>query len=339
MERPRSFPYRTLCFAIMMMLFFVAPPVLRAASVFEGVTIAERYEPGDGVPVGNVVLVEGVVVVVHADTPGTGYGALSDMPLYKGDTLMTGSDGKVSFQTKDGSLITLSTDTRLVITESIYEPGGDGGGDRATFLHQLVGKVRFLIQKMTNFSRSEFKVKTRTAIVGVRGSDFVVRSTARLTQVFAFEDTQLEITGMAGPCPDCPITPSRVSDFSRTIVELGGRPMDDGLMRPDEVDLLKHEFDIRQDDADRRMPREQEFERVFLTSGRSEVEDPPPNLDPPMGSDGPGTERGVDPGFSPPPLEPPDRPAEDLGEDLREAELRILPEFPVDPDSYVPPQR
>lgn len=336
MERPLFSRYRTLCFQVMMAFFLVmAPAAALAVSFFEGVTVAEKYEPGAGVPVAAVVLVEGAVVVIHAETPAVGYEALSAMPLYKGDTLMTGPDGKVSFQTKDDSLITLSTDTRLVITESIYETGGDGGGDRATFVRQIFGKTRFFIRKLMGFSRSEFKVKTRTAIVGVRGSDFVVQSTNEQTQVFAFEDTRLDIAGVVAPCPECLIVPKMASDFSRFIVEAGGQPMNAGEMIPNEADLLKMEFVIHEDDTDRRFPREHDFERNFLTSDRNRLEEPP-RFDPTAELNRPELERGADPRFAPSPSESPDRPAEDLGEMIREEELRLLPDFPTDPDTHVP---
>jgi len=36
----------------------------------------------------------------------------------------------------------------------------------------VIGKARFLVTKLSNFNSSEFKVKTNTAVAGVRGSDY-----------------------------------------------------------------------------------------------------------------------------------------------------------------------
>ncbi|MBW1751951.1 MAG: FecR domain-containing protein [Deltaproteobacteria bacterium] len=40
-----------------------------------------------------------------------------------------------------------------------------------------------------HFKRSKLKVKTSSAVCGVRGSDFVVRATHKVTEVTTFEDT------------------------------------------------------------------------------------------------------------------------------------------------------
>ena len=103
-------------------------------------------------------------MIIHANAGLKGYFAGKELPLFKGDILITQEDGKVSFALKDSSLMTLAPRTRLVISESIYDE--EKSKNRTSFVSMALGKVRFRIKKLLDFGRSAFKVKTRTAIVG-----------------------------------------------------------------------------------------------------------------------------------------------------------------------------
>jgi hypothetical protein len=77
------------------------------------------------------------------------------------------------------------------------------------------GKARFWVKKLTDFQRSVFKVKTPTAVCGVRGSDFVAIVTADRTELTALEKTFLEVLSLASPEGE----PLTITDFERAIVE------------------------------------------------------------------------------------------------------------------------
>jgi len=137
----------------------------------EGLMIEEMYRPGFGKSVGNTLLVQGKVVILHTDK-AKGYFAKDNLLLYKGDTLITEPKGRIRFQLNDESIMTLGSKTKLVISKSIYDPAKKS---RSSFLGMDIGKARFLVTKFIGFRRSEFKVKTKTAVAGVRGSDFIVK--------------------------------------------------------------------------------------------------------------------------------------------------------------------
>jgi hypothetical protein len=137
----------------------------------------------------------------------------------------------------DGSLLTLAPKTKLVISRSVYEPKKKS---RSTYMQQDGGKVRYWIKKLLGHNPSEFKVKTPTAVAGVRGSDFIIDVTATRTEVTALGQTELEVVSLAAPH----MNPTRVLDFERTIIESGALPSDVQRVAPEEIEQIKQDLPI-----------------------------------------------------------------------------------------------
>jgi len=135
----------------------------------EGFVMEETFQPGYGPYVGTVLLVQGEVVILHAGET-VGYRAEKNLPLYKGDTVVSRPRGRMQFKLNDESVITLASNTKLVLTRSLYEPKKK---IRSSFLRLSFGKVRFWVNKLATFKRSQFRVKSVTAVVGVRGSEWL----------------------------------------------------------------------------------------------------------------------------------------------------------------------
>ncbi len=316
-----------LCLAFLAALQMTSPAIAAEPPV-----IKEDFTPGQGPSVGEVLLMEGRVVIVHANAPDTGYAARIGLPLYKGDILITGADGKISFQTQDKSTITLSVNTRLTINESIFSPSG--GGDRAGFMSMAFGKTRFLIRKLTGFGRSEFRVKTKTAIVGVRGSDFIVDALPDKTIVTAFEKTDLELIGISSLCPECVIEPILIADFQQAMVSMDGSFSEVIELFPEEIKMIKQEFNLNAAEDGRRRIRELEFDRRLRLS-----------LDPDRPGEGgpPDSDRGSslenvrdELAAASPADEFSEEIAEDFSETEREDALQYLPDFPWNPELHKP---
>ena len=165
-----------------------------AATVLpQGLVMEEIYSPGRGRPVGIVQQVLGEVVIMHGDVL-KGYRAKRGIRLYKGDTVMTPGYGRVRFKLNDGSILSLAAGTKLKLTRSVYDHKKKR---RSSFLQMAFGKARFFVVKMLAFKRSEFRVKTPTAVCGVRGSDFILEATGMETIATALLDTELEFQSLA----------------------------------------------------------------------------------------------------------------------------------------------
>lgn len=234
--------------AVCMTAFFlcVASFAYSESLIPDGLIVKEGYEHGIGSPVGIVQLVQGSVVIIHfGETQG--YLAKKDLPLFKSDTIITREDGRISFRLNDGSVLTMTTGTKLVINESVYDSDKES---RSAFVSMVIGKARFWVKELSDFKHSEFKVKTNTAVVGVRGSDFVVEAAETYTKVTAFEHTRIEVVSLSLPCEKtdplkkCKVEPVTLSAFEQAIVQENALPMRAAEILPHESDLMKKEFAI-----------------------------------------------------------------------------------------------
>lgn len=198
----------------------------------------QKFTPGFGRPVGEVILSLGKVVITHKNKSKE-FPAKKGLPLYNGDTLITEKDAKIRFRLNDGSIITLSSSTKLVIDKSIYKPKQKR---RSSFLRMVIGKARFVITKMFTFREKEFKVKTGTFVAGVRGSDFIIIAKKKSANLTALNDTSVVVIGLASP--DKSVT---VNDYQRTIVPKGRRPGKVTDVPMDEIKRLEKIFDMKKD--------------------------------------------------------------------------------------------
>jgi len=205
----------------------------------QGLIIEDIFTPGYGSPMGRVLVVQGDVVIMHKDML-RGYRAKKDLPLFKSDIIVTQEKGRIRFEMNDGSTLTMGSITKLVIDRSVYDVKKKS---RSSFFRLALGKARFWAKKLMDFKHSRFKVRTPTAVVGVRGSDFIVKATIKLTEVTALEKTVLEVVSLAFP----EAKPMVVKDFEQTVVEEGALPTDVEIVTPEKIEEMKKEFIVTPD--------------------------------------------------------------------------------------------
>ena len=229
----------TLC-AIILLLFVESALGYNSSSsesmLPEGLIIEDKFKPGFGSPVGKVLLVQGKVVIIHSGMV-RGYWAKKDLSLFKGDTIITREKGRIQFELNDESILTLASRTKLVINRSVYDPRKKS---RSSFLGMPLGKVRFWVKKLIDLRYSEFKVKTITLTVGVRGSDFIIMATPKLTEVTALKETELEVVSLAFP----EVKPVIITDFERVVVEKDALPSEIMKVSPEEIEQMIREIII-----------------------------------------------------------------------------------------------
>lgn len=205
------------------------------ADISGGPEAADRFVPGFGKPVGEVTLSVGKVIITHSHNPQK-FLVQKGLPLFNGDTIETGKKGKVRFTLHDGSSITLSSSTTLVINKSIYKPEQKR---RFSFLKMIIGKARFFVTKLFKFREKAFKVKTSTFVAGVRGSEFIIIAREKTADLTALKKTAVVVTGLAAPEKSV-----IVRDFQRTVVPQGkppGRPINVPM---EEIQQLEKQFDL-----------------------------------------------------------------------------------------------
>jgi hypothetical protein len=118
--------------------------------------------------VGRLVDLDGTVEIVRA---GAALPASVGSTVHMGDTVRTRRPGGARLVLGDGSVLNLGTDTTLVVNEQIFRPAG---GTVRTIISLLQGTTRALVGNYYSQPDAIYEVNTPTAVVGVRGTEFVV---------------------------------------------------------------------------------------------------------------------------------------------------------------------
>jgi hypothetical protein len=123
-------------------------------------------------PIGKVVTATGAVTIEHV-TAVVVQAALSNQPgqakvgdpIYLGDVLSTGGDGKVGITFTDGTAFDLSSNARMAMTEFIYDPNSKAN---SSLLSLTKGTFTFVAGKIAK--SGDMKVDTPVATMGIRGT-------------------------------------------------------------------------------------------------------------------------------------------------------------------------
>lgn len=100
-----------------------------------------------------------------------------------GDVIRTKSQSKAQITFIDDSLLTLSQEARLAIEEFKFEPGQ---GKRRAVLEIFQGLALAVVNKILKAEEPDFLIKTQTAIVGVRGTEFGMRNQPNSSTILNF---------------------------------------------------------------------------------------------------------------------------------------------------------
>jgi len=90
-----------------------------------------------------------------------------------GDVVITGSDGSVGITFRDNSLVSIGPDSVLAIDRFVFDSTTHQGAFDSSLKQ---GTLAVVSGKLAKQSPEAMKVKTPAAILGVRGTEFVVRT-------------------------------------------------------------------------------------------------------------------------------------------------------------------
>ena len=113
---------------------------------------------------------EGEVAVMR---DGQRQPALSGGLILEGDRVLTGPQGAAALTMRDGTVMTLGPNTALDLTHHIYDPTTQQG---SLLVNLVRGALRMITGAMAKTNPELVKVTTPTAVVGVRGTDFIVEA-------------------------------------------------------------------------------------------------------------------------------------------------------------------
>ncbi|MBF0396993.1 MAG: FecR domain-containing protein [Desulfobacterales bacterium] len=213
----------------------LVPPDLKTSEVFEA---------GFGEAIGKFQIVQGEVFVIHKHK-NFKYLAHNNTPIFQYDTIIAQANSRARIILNDKSILVLSSLTKIEMTQLIYDQEKKF---RSYFFEMVSGKARYLINKLLDLKSSRLKIKTQTAVIGVRASDFIVKATEKQTEITTLEKTVLEVLSLSA----LETKPTMLLEFERTIVSEGELPKEKEKISDEEVKNITKEFtyDIQQDTKD-----------------------------------------------------------------------------------------
>jgi hypothetical protein len=143
----------------------------------------------DGRSIGSIAAIEGEVYLSHKGDPAAFQAMLGD-PIYLYDHVWTEKQSLVQILFNDESLLNLAENTYIQITEHVYSPEKNW---RSSLFRVVMGKVRGIVGRYFS-ATSTYKVSTPTAIIGVRGTHFIVDATLTDETTVVCVDTGRDVT-------------------------------------------------------------------------------------------------------------------------------------------------
>jgi hypothetical protein len=122
---------------------------------------------GAGV-IGDIIKTEGNAGIERTD--GETEDAEQDLDIFQYDTVKTGK-GKVAIGFIDDTRVDVTQHSKLIIDEFVYDPNTKKG---SLSLKAALGTVRYASGQIAKTSPTEVQIKTPTATIGVRGTDFTM---------------------------------------------------------------------------------------------------------------------------------------------------------------------
>ncbi len=119
-------------------------------------------------PAGRAEILTGTVTVERDGKPEA---LKAGDPVFVKDRIITGPESSAEIAFVDLSRMKLAANTDLEITGYLYDPGEK---TRQGLISLTFGKARFAVRDFQEFRDKRFRVKTGTAFVGSRDTDFIV---------------------------------------------------------------------------------------------------------------------------------------------------------------------
>jgi hypothetical protein len=120
----------------------------------------------------DIGLVKVMAGAVHLERDGKRLPVQVGTPVQEADTLVTGADGSVGVTFSDNSLLSTGPNSVLAIDRYAFDSTTHAGQFDANLKK---GSLAVISGKIVKQTPGAMRVRTPTSIMGVRGTEFVVR--------------------------------------------------------------------------------------------------------------------------------------------------------------------
>lgn len=129
-------------------------------------TVAETANLSRGVEIGTIQSLEGNAWVKLPN--GSRIPAAIGTAVHERDSVQTEKNARIKLEFKDGNITHVQDDTLMKVDE--YETSED---KRKAVINLIRGKIRNQVKQKYNGATTSYQVITKTAVAGVRGTDFI----------------------------------------------------------------------------------------------------------------------------------------------------------------------
>jgi len=116
-------------------------------------------------------VVKGVAGAATVVRGGQESAAVLGQPLLEGDTLKTGTDGRLGVTLKDGTRLSLGGNTELRLETFAYAPAQ---GRLGLALRLLRGVTAYVSGRIAQLAPGAVKIETPTSVIGIRGTHLLI---------------------------------------------------------------------------------------------------------------------------------------------------------------------
>jgi hypothetical protein len=120
---------------------------------------------------GRVKVIQGSVSIVHADGQKSVVSKDKDGVLREGDIVESGKEGGAVVHFAGGNKLHVQPETQVEVKEFKDQ---QSAANRKMMLNLIKGKIRNQVEQKYNGKTSYYRVMTKGAVAGVRGTDFIV---------------------------------------------------------------------------------------------------------------------------------------------------------------------
>lgn len=147
-----------------------AVPIDQVPEKLKKLDIKDYFIASDFQKVGVIHAIRGTVVVIHKAT-GKAYFGMEGDYIHENDVLETLAKSRCRVRLFNEDVISMASDSNLAVDEVAFSRKKRV---KRSFFSMLKGKVMFYSLRLFSFRKSYARLKTPTAVVGVRGTKFGV---------------------------------------------------------------------------------------------------------------------------------------------------------------------
>ena len=173
---------------------YLAVALVSALTLVWGAAEAQAQQSKEGI--GFVIASNGSVTIT-SEVAGARPASLRQN-VYPHDVIRTGPNSTAKVLFDDNTILNVTEDTQIEITEYVYDPASK---QRRTVFNMLQGRMKAIVAGFYAATNSRFEIRTPTAVAAARGTEYVVWTFVQNGQVFtgiAVTTGSVTVTNSAG---------------------------------------------------------------------------------------------------------------------------------------------